>query len=300
MRKIFPLLAAMLLALPAAAQLTRARADQVDVQTNGMTTVVYKNLQLDLQALDTNVSLLRNVTLDPTALTNLVTSATANAVFDLMYSFPAMIDPSVVPALFPTGSSLRVSNLYVPGNVTADTLRVSGVVTVGASLLVNGTVDSTVAVTINETNQSTVCVNSNWLFRIVTNNTYATADCYATNGQLLVTAAGLYDISFSASLTPPSSASNWTAWIETTLSSGTVLSNQCTAISALTGSLTHTGFVGNASYPLNPGATIRALASFVTTNASETILGGGVLSVSRTVLKDAAGAAVTALPSGGW
>ena len=301
MRNLFLSIAAALAVVTVSAQttaITRARADQIVVDTNGMSTVVYKNLQLDLRQIDTNLFLLRQLALSPTALSNLVVTATANAAYDLMFSFPALIDPAQVPALIPTGATLRVANLYVPGGaITSETLHVTGAVVVGNLPQTSGTLDSTVAFVLCSSNMATACATPTWLFRIVATNSFVTPDVVVAGGHLLVASAGIYSTSFSASLNlSATTTSLWAAWIETTLSTGLVLSNACTPV--LGGS--STGFVGNCTYPLAPGSTIRALASFSTPNASTTVIGGGVLSVSKTAIKDAAGATVTSLPLGGW
>ena len=302
MRKLILFATAMMTAASLCAQVTftRARADQVKVVTNGMQYAVYPSLQQDVQALDTNMFRLFGVALDPTDLSNLVTSATANAVFDLMYSFPQMKDPSVVPALFPTGSTLNVSNLYVPGNVTSASVTANNLLLVGTTPIY-GTVDSTVAITINPTNLATVCTTNQWLFRVVSSNTYQTADCVATNGKLMNLTAGIYSVAFNATLPISTNSTNWTVWAETALSSGAVLTNYCTPLTVLAGTPTSTVYSVNYSYPMSPGGTIRALATClpIRTN-SVTIVGGGVLAVSKTQLRDSSGSVITSLPAGGW
>ena len=277
------------------APFTRFRADQVGVMTNpAMNYAVYKNLQLDIQALDTNIYLLNKVVLPPTALSNLVIAATANAVFDLMYTFPQMIDPAVVPALIPTGATLQVSNLYVPGNVTCATLTVSGVVAVNGTLNY-GTVDSTVATVISPTNYVTTCVTNQWTFHTIADNTFQTPSCVASNRGLYVVTPGIISVSFNSCIFPQDITSNWATWVQVSTASGVVLTNYCSILS--TNPIV--SFV-NFTRPASPGDFIQALASYSPVTNTVRVVGGGAMLVTETFLRDANGNAIGSLPAGGW
>ena len=300
MRKFLISLAVLLTSFTASAQITPTyvRADQVRVTTNGLHYARYNSLQTDIVALDSNVFLLNGVVLTPQALSNLVAAATANSVYDLMESFPALVDPSTAPALVPPTTTLNVGSLSVSGALTTSVLVADSLVVGGTP--VYGTVDSTVADVVNATNVIVVCSTNQWAFPIAPSNAFQTVDCIATNGRLQVLSDGLYSVSYNATIYA-GGTSNWGMWLQTTTISGSIFSNACTILPVTSGAPATTVFLANFSYPLSAGGTVRAIATFLPASTnSVSIVGGGVMAISKTVLKDSTGGIISNLPKGGW
>ncbi len=298
MRKILPVVLATLLASISFAQapFTKIRADQVKVTSNGMAYAVYPSLQLDLQALDTNLFQLGLIAISPTELTNLVNTLVNNSVYDLLSSYTNLTDPAVVPAIFPTGSVLNVHGLLA-SNVVAASVTSTNPIVVGGSK-VYGAVDSTAACVTVPTNTVTSFPTNFWRFPVSPAQSFQTAACIASNGVLLIQTAGVYTVSFSGKVFPPEGTSNWVPRVETSLACGLVMTNPCLVFPDAD---TNLSLFATFSYPLSAGDTITPVASFDPVLVDGTnVVSGGVLFASVSILVDTNGAPVTSIPDGRW
>lgn len=267
---------------------TKARADQITVATNGMQYLKFRNLQTDLSLIDSNLTTVRTLTLTPTAISNTISSATAASVQDMIDSIPELTDPSVT-ALMPTGAVLNVQGLAVSGTATAAVLSVTDNFFVSG-----GAVERTVASVYVPTNTTTALSGTSWPLISASASAYLTTG-YTTNGSLLtVGTSGLYRASFSASHMTSTVA---TAWIVFTSTSGVPVSNSCPQMTMTRSGVTNSGYSGSFSYPLSAGGTISAFCTYPSTGS---VVGGGVLVVTRTPVQDAAGGVITGSLPGGW
>ncbi len=273
---------------------TRARADQIAVDTNGMFILTYRNLQTDLSVIDSTVRALRDITLSPTAISNLVTTATANSLYDLILSVP---DLAAVTPVFPPGSALTVHSLDVAGSATVHNLHVTGTITVGSDRVL-GTVESMAASLFRPTNTLVVASGNVLPFRTDVGTLYYSPDCSPIGTGFRVMSTGLYQVSLSALVDAPVGTSDWSAWVCFTPVSGGSSSNSCAAVEIVDAPATYKAFNGTFTYPMSSGSVISARCHFV--GPDGVTRSGAALSITRTAIKDATGATITDPLLGGW